>query len=101
MPEDLWGAVVKLAGEHGLNATCTALKVNYYDLRRRLEPGRKERVQGKPTSPTFVEMPAVHATGPGSETVEIVSANGSRMTLRLSRHGMCDVLSLMKEFLRA
>ena len=45
IPAELWQAATALARIHGLNPTVAALKVNYYDLQRRLhrgEGGRRE-----------------------------------------------------------
>lgn len=42
IPEELWSAATVLARDHGLASTATALKLNYYDLQRRLEPGEAQ-----------------------------------------------------------
>ena len=100
IPEALWNDAVSLARHHGLSPTATALKLSYYDLRRRMGGSPRE---SKPVSitPAFVEIP--HS--PGSKldlgTVELFRPNGSRLTLRLSNPKSRDLLPLVQAFLRA
>lgn len=81
IPEELWSAATVLARDHGLAPTATALKLNYYDLQRLLEPG-KRKVKNALSRPAFVEMPGPVVTKPDPGTVDLVHANGSRLTLR-------------------
>lgn len=101
IPEELWEAAAALAQVHGLNPTSAALRLNYYDLRKRLESPMKGQDKSRSRAPTFLEMPKVMCGQADPGTVEVVRANGSRMTLRLSAARSCDLLPLMKEFLKA
>src|SRR5574341_2459430 len=84
IPEELWRAATDLARVHGLSPVAAALKLNYYDLQRRLRAGRSGRV-GRSGVPTFVEVaPVAVPLGSGERgTLELVHACGARLTLRL------------------
>ena len=66
IPEELWEAAMELALIHGLNPTVAALRLNYYDLQRRLEAGHAPR-RGRARAPVFVEVPAVPMASGGAE----------------------------------
>jgi len=101
IPEELWRAAAQCARRHGLNPTVAALKLNYYDLQRRLQAGpggdRKHH-----RAPRFVEVPAPPYPPGGDErgTVEVRHADGARLILRLSDPGSAELLSLVEAFLR-
>lgn len=83
IPEELWEAAARLARRDGVGATSAALRLSYYDLRRRME--KRCVGQGRPASgPVFVEMAA---TPQGSDSagaaIEIARPDGTRMWLRL------------------
>ena len=99
IPEELWSAATALARHHGLAPTATALKLNYYDLQRRLEPSRK--VKTASSLPAFVELPSLVTAKPDAGTVELTHANGSRLTLRLTNPRSRDLLPLVQAFLRS
>jgi len=60
--DELWRAAADLARIHGLSRTATALKLSYYDLRRRLQAGAA-RDSRRRRPPVFVEVP-----GPAAAT---------------------------------
>ena len=104
IPEDLWKEAVDLARLHGLSPTCTALKLNYYDLQRRL--GGCPRTRTRPpevTAPTFVTLPSPPNTSPLLDpgTLEITHPYGARLTLRMPRAKARDLLLWMTAFLRS
>ncbi len=101
IPEPLWKAATDLARVHGLNPAVAALKLNYYDLQRRLQARRAPRTR-RPTPPTFVELPPAPWPPDLGErgTVEVVHASGARLTLRLPNARAKDFLPLVRLFLR-
>jgi hypothetical protein len=70
-----------------------ALKLNYYDLERRLQVGH---------APVFVEVPAKPLPASGEERgmVELVQASGVRLILRLANVDPKDLLALVELFLQ-
>ena len=101
IPEELWSAATALARHHGLAPTASALKLNYYDLQRRLG-GKPSKPRARPAAPAFVELPALApATARETGTVELIRSNGSRLTLRLPTARTRDLLPLVNAFLRS
>lgn len=102
IPDPYWKAATELARVHGLHPTAAALKLNYYDLQRRLRARQAPRTR-RPTLPAFVELPpAPWPPGLGERgTVELIHASGARLNLRLSNARPKDLLPLVRLFLRA
>lgn len=99
IPEDLWKAAADLARVHGLSRTATELKLNYYDLQRRLAGVGKVGPRPKPTA-HFVEMAAPVPAAPGEHgTLELVQSWG-RLRLRLPNASPKDLLAMVQAFLR-
>jgi hypothetical protein len=94
MPEALWDAAVHLAKEHGPGVISRALPMDYGALKRRMETDE---------SPCFVELTSAQLCSP-SETVgpvvEVVEADGSRMTIRLTAGDRMDFVGLVNAFRR-
>lgn len=101
IPAELWQAAGELARIHGLNPTAAALRLNYYDLQRRMQVHRAPR-RGRPRSATFIEVPALPLPASGGEggTVELVQGSGARLILRLPHAGAKDLLPVVQLFLR-
>jgi len=101
IPEALWNEASILARSSGVSTISAALKLNYYDLQRRV---RGERVtQGPPhTEPTFIQLPpAVLPSSVGEHGIlEFVHASGSRFILRLPEAKPKQLLGLVQAFLR-
>lgn len=91
---------MELACIHGLNPTVAALKLNYYDLQRRLESGGAPR-RGRARAPVFVEVPAGSLPPGGAEhgTVEMIQACGLRLVLRFAAASPREFLPLVQLFL--
>ena len=100
IPEEIWNSAVSLARVHGLNPTTAALKLNYYDLQRRLgvAPVRRPR---PPAQSNFIELapPSAPSLCEG-DTLELVRASGSRVILRLAHANPKDLRPLVQLFLR-
>jgi hypothetical protein len=100
IPEELWKAAADLAHVHGLNPTATALRLDYYGLKRRFSGDRVQRKRRVP--PSFVELAPV-ALPPGvgeGGTLELVQVSGARLTLRLPHASPKDLLPVVQLFLR-
>ena len=101
IPEDLWKSASHLARLHGLSPTCTALKLNYYDLQRRLGVAHRTRTP-RPAPPSFVTLPPP-AISPLLEpgTLEITKLHGARLTFRMPKAKARDLLLWITAFLRS
>jgi len=107
IPEGLWAAAVKAAGEHGLCRTARALGLDYYTLKRRVEAFPKrltERTTGSrdgsdhPATATFVELPPLGVAGSPECIVELEDAGGARMRIHLKGMPTPDLIALSRSF---
>src|ERR1700686_4794177 len=82
IPEELWKAAAVLARVHGLNPTATALRLDYYGLKRRFSGGRVQRKRRVPPA-SFVELapPGLPSRVGEGGTLELVQVSGARLTL--------------------
>ncbi len=84
IPPSLWNAAVSLSDKHSLHEISTCLRLNYNDLKARIQ---KSTV----IAPTFIEL-----TGIASEeyTVEMEKPSGERIRVK----GSCDITELVRTF---
>ncbi len=85
IPGELWEAAARLARRDGVGATSTALRLSYYDLRRRVEGEAAGRGGPRP-APVFVEMeraPQGSSSAAAAATIEVSRPDGTRVILRL------------------
>ena len=101
IPEELWREAADLARTHGLSPTITALKLNYYDLQRRMKPGRAPR-KGCLAQPSFLELaaPSLAAPPSGHGTLELIRPCGTRLLLRLPEASPKELAPLVGLLLR-
>jgi hypothetical protein len=100
IPEPLWEAAAGLARAYGVSPISAALKLSYYDLRRRAQG---EGAVSTPTQapPTFIELAAPQGSAALNShgTIEVVHAGGARLLLRLPEAKSEDLLALLRVFL--
>lgn len=100
IPEPLWKAAVEVARRHGLNATARALRLDYYDLRQRLEAAAGPARVRKPSVASFVELvPAASPTGTLAAVAEcVLEREGTRGRLRIELKGiaLAELLALSR-----
>ncbi len=90
IPEPLWALAVKLASTHGACRTASALGLDYYSLKKRLEAadGRQQAVE-----PAFVGLSAPLAGGKQC-TLELDDGAGSTLRIQLVGYDAADVAAL-------
>ena len=94
IPERLWDLARALAETYGVNKTARALRLDYYDLKGRVEALGRGAAPPPETAATFVEV--LPRQG-GECVVEIEDRRGGKMTIRLPGPG--DAVALAKSFL--
>ncbi len=82
IPEDLWSAAVDLAREQGVNRTARALKLDYYDLKKRLQCAASAACAPQ-AQPAFVEWLTPAAMGSSECRVELENRRGAKMRIEL------------------
>lgn len=120
LPDPLWQQAVLLARKHGLNLTKTALGLDYYSLKRRVEgsqqsmlPRRKRTGRAFTASPPnaarrhrttairhgdFLELP-VHALSSVPEyVIEFTRPSGALLRVQWKGNQPPDLVALGKQF---
>ena len=92
IPEALWASAVGLARAQGLNRTARALRLDYYDLKKRLQSGEGPACARHARS-TFVEWLTPRAGGSCECLVELENARGAKMRIELKGGDMAGSLA--------
>lgn len=97
MPEALWRAAGRAARVHGLNQVAKALRVDYYNLKKRLDPfGPPVREQ----KAAFVELGVRPPGHSAAWRIEMEAPGGARMTIELSDPRQLDLRALAEALWR-
>lgn len=103
MPTELWDAATAVARRLGVNRVKEALGLNYGVLKARSAAGGRQLAQVRQAATGFVELSGAQMLGlPGATgaVVELVDAQGTRLTVRLAAGAECDVVRLVEVFRR-
>ena len=97
IPEEIWRTAASLAQEHGVSVVAQALRLDYYKLKER---AAVEEYEG--CSPgAFLEFRAAEgALGASQCAIELETAGGHKMTMRLPALSGEDALELATAFWR-
>jgi hypothetical protein len=96
IPRDLWTLAVRLAKTHGVSCTSSALGLDYYDLKRRVDGDSAQPVAS--TSP-FLEVPSA-ALVPRQCQLEFDNGAGATMRVQLVGYDAADLEALARGFWR-
>ena len=94
LPESLWQAAVKLAGQYGVYSVAHPLRLDYMRLKKRL--GGTPRLRRKAARPAFVELLARHPATPEDCVVELESSRGDKMRIQWKAAAPPDWASLLR-----
>jgi hypothetical protein len=112
IPEVLWAAAARAAGTFGISRIAKALRLNYYDLKKRVERNVTGALgASKPKASQFIELfspaadgrstPSVQAFLPAGGcdcTVELEDACGAKMRIHLQSTEPPDLAELGRDF---
>lgn len=99
IPEELWSLATDLASRYGLSRTSRVLRIQYYDLRRRVEEAPPSSSGGSSPSPAFVEvLPGPPPTRPRC-VVEFERPWGTKMRIEVHGGSLPDLAGLSRLFL--
>jgi len=99
IPERLWGSAVKLAASHGLHPTASALRLDYYSLKKRVARATTApSVRAAESRPSFVELSAPSASGLREWSIDFEHPAGARMRVQVKGADALDVLALARGF---
>ena len=94
IPQSLWKLATRLAKAHGVGRTATALGVDYYGLKQRVEAAADEPRSSKQA---FVELPAPPVVGKQC-LFEFKDGAGATMRVQLMGYDAADVEVLSRGF---
>jgi hypothetical protein len=97
IPRSLWEAATELCEMHSVNEVSRALRLNYNDLKSRIEP-KKPEAPGAGYSTEFVELDLRQSLSCSECTLEMEGSNGARMKMHFRGH--CDPLQMARIFWR-
>lgn len=101
IPERLWESAVELARVRGVNQVAKGLRLNYYDLKQRLEEaGAGTDVERRRPGPGFVEVKLPAGGGLAECTVKIEDRRGSRLTVELPGSSAGQIIEIAKALWR-
>lgn len=97
LPGRFWNSAVQLARQYGLNKTAKALRLDYYDLKKRVSAG----AVALETAPSFVELvPATSSPFPEC-LIELEARSGTKMRIHLKGTTLPDLTTLGSMFWRS
>lgn len=100
IPATLWGEAVELAGRYGVNRTARTLRLDYYQLKKRLK--EKTSAQAAPGQSgadcRFEELPASAFTSSLECVIQFENAEGARLRIEWRGSTAPDVAALGRDF---
>ena len=98
IPPRLWKLAVMLAGKHGLNRAASALRLDYYSLKKHVQQaGDNAGSQGA----AFVEVVAAPQSPDGECIIELENCTGAKLRVTLKGHAPPDLAALARGFWNA
>jgi hypothetical protein len=94
IPQPLWALAVRLVSQHGISRTATALGLDYYSLKKRVESAGQEPPS---PGPAFVELPAPVVVSKQA-LFELDNGAGVTMRVQLLGYDAADVEALARRF---
>ncbi|MDP6719649.1 MAG: hypothetical protein QGF59_13400 [Pirellulaceae bacterium] len=87
IPDSLWKLAVKLAGAYGVSRAASALKVEYYALKKRVE---SQNLRARSAAPACVEISPSPLVTSGECIVELEDGAGASMRVHLKGYDAPD-----------
>ena len=94
IPQPLWDLAVRLVSQHGISRTATALGLDYYSLKKRVEAAAQ---QPPSRGPAFVELSPPVVVGKQA-LFELDNGAGATMRVQLLGYDAADVEALARRF---
>lgn len=94
IPPPLWRLAVGLASDHGVSRTATALKLDYYSLKKQVEAATDPPQSSRPA---FVELPAPVMVGKQG-LFELDNGSGATMRVQLLGYDAAEIEVLARSF---
>ena len=96
-PEQLWQLAAELSRKYGHNQVCKALKLDYYSLKKRLEPGSVK--PKRRTAPAFFEL-LPEKPSSARCSIECENSSGNRIRIHLDGSNLSELRIFCAELWR-
>ena len=100
IPDALWQAAILLFPKYSFCQISKALRLNYTDLKHRVEARRSTFEQSAVPEPAFVELGLSGPIHPAECIVEMEDQKGAKMRMHFKGEAGLDLLELGKAFWR-
>lgn len=101
IPRELWDAAVSQCQDHSILEVSRSLRLNYNDLKTRVQDPKKKALPLAGDNMEFVELDLEGLSKPPECIVEIEAANGAKLRIHyLGHHKGIDPVELVKVFWR-
>lgn len=101
IPRALWEAAVSQCQDHSILEVSRSLRLNYNDLKTRVQAPKKKALPSAGDRMEFVELDLEGLSKPPQCIVEIEAANGAKLKIHyLGHHKGIDPVELVKVFWR-
>jgi hypothetical protein len=100
IPDALWQAAILLFPKYSFCQISKALRLNYTDLKHRVEAHRSTFEQSAVPEPAFVELGLSGPIHPAECIVEMEDQKGAKMRMHFKGEAGLDLLELGKAFWR-
>lgn len=98
IPETLWASAVKAADTYGLTRTARELRLDYYALKKRVEPANSAPPSEEGAVATFVELAPPVSGNSGECILELEDPGGAKMRVHLRGVEAPDLTALCRSF---
>lgn len=100
IPKDLWDAAVSLANDHSIYHISRTLRLNYHELRRRVEKNQEgTKSKHSDSGQRFVQFDLGESMWPGAEWLfEMESTRGAKMKMTYRGRKEMEFIEAAKAF---
>ena len=97
LPQELWSMAAELATEFGINRVASLLRLNYYDLKKRVKPSNQGDSPETAPNSLFLELPPTEPTIRTECTIECRDDLGTQLRIQLKGCMPPDLTELCAE----
>lgn len=98
IPDVLWEAAVSLCPRYSLCQISKALRLNYSDLKHRVQASQSFLQSSPVIGPAFIDLGLKSPMLPAECTIEMEDQNGAKMSMYFKGEAGLDLLELGKVF---
>jgi len=98
IPDVLWEAAVSLCPRYSLCQVSKALRLNYSDLKLRVQASQSFLQSSPVIDPAFIDLGLKNPIFPAEYTIEMEDQNGAKMRMYFKGEAGLDLLELGKVF---